>query len=59
MASGWFERLAKRGGVAGKIASHGFTILFLSATSVLFFHGVSRVFPFIYASGWKKVSGTV
>ena len=49
MTSGWFERLANRGGVAGKFAAHGFTILFLAATSVLFFHGVRRVFPFIYA----------
>ena len=50
LASGRLERLARRGGIAGKIAAHGATILFLAATSVLFFDGVSRIFPFIYAS---------
>ena len=28
----------------------GLTILFLSAASILFFRGVSDIFPFIYAS---------
>jgi hypothetical protein len=50
LASGRLERLARRGGIAGKIAAHGATILFLAATSVLFFDGVSKIFPFIYAS---------
>lgn len=50
LASGRLERLARRGGIAGKILAHGATILFLAATSVLFFEGVSKVFPFIYAS---------
>jgi hypothetical protein len=50
LASGHLERLARRGGIAGKIAAHGATILFLGLSSVLFFHGVSKVFPFIYAS---------
>jgi hypothetical protein len=50
LASGRLERLARRGGIAGKVAAHGATIRFLATTSVLFFDGVSKVFPFIYAS---------
>ncbi|WP_435011270.1 MBOAT family O-acyltransferase [Tundrisphaera lichenicola] len=50
LASGRLERLAKRGGIAGRFVAHGSTILFLAVTSVLFFDGVSKVFPFIYAS---------
>ena len=50
LASGRLERFARRGGVAGKIVAHGSTILFLAVTSVLFFDGVGKVFPFIYAS---------
>jgi hypothetical protein len=50
LASGRLERLARRGGIAGKVTAHGATILFLAVTSVLFFDGVSKVFPFIYAS---------
>jgi hypothetical protein len=50
LASGRLERLARRGGLAGKLTAHGATILFVAVTSVLFFHGVSKVFPFIYAS---------
>jgi hypothetical protein len=49
LASGRLERLARRGGIAGKIAAHGATILFVAVTSVLFFDGVSKIFPFIYA----------
>jgi hypothetical protein len=41
------ERLARRGGIAGRAAAHAVTILFLAVTSVLFFHGVSKVFPSI------------
>ena len=50
LASGRLERLARRGGVAGKISAHGVTILFIAVTSVLFFDGVGKIFPFIYAS---------
>jgi hypothetical protein len=50
LASGRLERLARRGGNAGKAAAHGATILFVAVTSVLFFGGVGRIFPFIYAS---------
>ena len=50
LASGRLERLARRGGIAGKITAHGATILFLAVTSVLFFDGVSKIFPFVYAS---------
>jgi hypothetical protein len=47
LASRHLERLARRGGLAGSITAHGVTILFLSVTSVLFFHGVGEVFPSI------------
>jgi hypothetical protein len=50
LASRWLERLARRRGIAGRVVAHGLTILFLSAASVLFFRGVSDIFPFIYAS---------
>jgi hypothetical protein len=50
LASGHLERLARRGGVGGKVVAHGSTILFLAVTSVLFFDGVRKVFPFIYVS---------
>ena len=50
LASGRLERFAKRGGITGRIVTHGSTILFLAVTSVLFFDGVRKVFPFIYAS---------
>lgn len=49
-ASRRLERFARRGGLAGKVVAHGSTILFLAVTSVLFFDGVNRVFPFIYVS---------
>jgi hypothetical protein len=50
LASGRLERLARRGGIAGKITAHAATILFVAVTSVLFFDGVGKIFPFIYAS---------
>jgi hypothetical protein len=50
LASGRLERLASRRGIAGKITAHGATIVFVAVTSVLFFDGVSKIFPFIYVS---------
>jgi hypothetical protein len=50
LASGHLERLARRGGIAGKITAHGATIVFMAITSVLFFDGVRKIFPFVYAS---------
>jgi len=50
LASGRLERFARRGGIASKLVAHSSTILFLAVTSVLFFDGVHKVFPFIYAS---------
>ena len=44
------ERLARRRGIAGKITAHGATIVFAAVASVLFFDGVSKIFPFIYVS---------
>lgn len=45
------EHQTRRGGLAGSIAAHGATMLFLSVTSVLFFHGVSEVFPSVFPNG--------
>jgi hypothetical protein len=50
LASGQLERLARRGGIVGTMTAHGATILFLAVTSVLFFHGVRKIFPFVYAN---------
>jgi hypothetical protein len=50
LGSRWLERLARRGGMAGRVVAHSLTLLFLSAASVLFFRGLSDIFPFIYAS---------
>ena len=44
------HRWASRGSIANKLAVHGFTVAWMSATSIFFFHGVNRVFPFFYAS---------
>ena len=50
LASWRLERLARRRGIVGKITAHGATILFVAVTSVLFFDGVCKIFPFVYAS---------
>lgn len=50
LASGRLERLVRRGGIAGRITAHGATILFVGVTSILFFDGVSKIFPFVYVS---------
>lgn len=50
LASGRLERLARDGGLAGRVAAHGTAIGFMAVTSVLFFDGVSMVFPFLYVS---------
>jgi hypothetical protein len=50
LASRHLERLARRG-IAGRITAHWITILFLAVTSVLFFHGVSEVFPSVLVNG--------
>ena len=51
LASRQLERLARRGGIAGRMTAHGVTILFLCVTSVLFFHGISKVFPSVLLNG--------
>jgi hypothetical protein len=50
LASSRLDRWARQGGIMSKIAVHAVTILFVGVTSVLFFDGVSKIFPFIYAS---------
>jgi hypothetical protein len=50
LVSGRLERLARRGGIAARILAHGATLLFVAVTSVLFFDGVRKIFPFIYVS---------
>jgi hypothetical protein len=44
------ERFARRTGLAGEIAVRGLTVMWMYATSILFFHDVNRIFPFVYAS---------
>lgn len=50
LASRPLERLAMRGGLFGKVMAHGLTFVWMMVTSVFFFRGVDRVFPFFYAS---------
>lgn len=50
IASRPLERLEKRG-IAGALVARLITLLWLAATSMLFFRGVDRVFPFVYAGG--------
>lgn len=39
-----------RGGLGGIAVAHGTTILWMSLTSVFFFHGIDLIFPFFYAA---------
>ncbi len=50
LVSGPLRRFGRRGGIAGEAAVRCLTIGWMLVTSVLFFHGVNRVFPFFYAS---------
>ncbi len=50
LASARLERLTRRAGVAGAVVARAVTIAWLAVTSMLFFHGVDRVFPEFYAS---------
>lgn len=45
------ERIAKTRGRLGRVVAHVSTILWFAVTSILFFHGVSRIFPMLYAGG--------
>ena len=44
------NRFAKRHGVLGRMIAHGSTLIWMFASSVLFFHGVNRIFPFFYSA---------
>lgn len=44
------ERFARTRGLGGTVVAHTLTILWFYATSILFFRGVQRVFPFLYAT---------
>jgi MBOAT, membrane-bound O-acyltransferase family len=50
LASRLMERLANRGGIAGSTLARSLTIVWMTGTSVFFFHGVHKVFPFVYVS---------
>jgi hypothetical protein len=50
MLSSRLQRFAKRNGVPGAVVARCVTILWFALTSVLFFNGVQRIFPFYYAS---------
>jgi hypothetical protein len=49
IASPQLKQLAERS-AGGRFAARGFTWLWFAVTSLLFFHGLNRVFPFVYAS---------
>ena len=49
LASPGIEAWARRGGWPAKLAAHALTVAWLGTTSVLFFHGIDRIFPFFYA----------
>jgi hypothetical protein len=51
LASRYFETLIHRHKLVGLLVAHTSTILFLSATSILFFDGVSKVFSNILTAG--------
>jgi hypothetical protein len=50
LASGAIERLANRAGWIGAALGRGLAIAWMIGSSVFFFHGVNRVFPFLYVS---------
>ena len=50
LASRKCQRVARRLGMVGACGSRLLTVVWLALSSVLFFHGVDRVFPFFYAS---------
>jgi len=44
------HRFIRRGGILRRVTAIGTTFIWMWATSIFFFHGVNRVFPFFYAS---------
>jgi hypothetical protein len=47
------ERWARRGSPVGVLFAHVATLLWLGGSSVFFFHGIERIFPFYYtAAPW-------
>jgi hypothetical protein len=50
LVSSKLERLARRWRIVGAVIAHGMTIGWFAVTSIFFFHGMNRVFPFVYAS---------
>ncbi|HVJ66356.1 MAG TPA: MBOAT family O-acyltransferase, partial [Caulifigura sp.] len=56
LASPALERFAKRGGVPARVMAHAVTIMWLLITSVLFFRGIGKIFPFYYTA---PMPGTV
>jgi hypothetical protein len=50
LASRPLRRFAASHGIGGAILAHAFTVVWMGVTSIFFFHGVNRVFPFVYAA---------
>lgn len=44
------QRYSRRSGIIGRALVYGLTVIWLYFTSMFFFHGVNRVFPFFYVS---------
>jgi hypothetical protein len=50
IVSSRIQRGTRHWGTVGRALSRLFTIAWFAISSILFFHGVNRVFPFVYAS---------
>jgi hypothetical protein len=50
MVSPALDRLSRALGLAGVALAHAATILWVGSTSIFFFEGVERIFPFVYGS---------
>lgn len=50
LGSRWLEGLPARWGAAGIVVAHLVTIAWIGASSIFFFHGIHRIFPFYYAA---------
>jgi hypothetical protein len=50
LSSPRLDRLARSWGIWGAALAHAVTVVWIGATSVFFFDGIDRIFPFFYAS---------
>jgi hypothetical protein len=50
LASRPLERWARRGSPAGVLFAHAATVAWMGASSIFFFYGIERIFPFYYTA---------